>query len=316
MNTAKEYIKTLLKLAINNNPEVLKVIRNSKTVITNATEDAQGNLHSESNGQFVSKSGVNPNYREELKQVIDKAKNNPNERQKLVIGKVSPELQEKAKENGLDISGYQHDLDVSGTRHAIKEHGQPKTEEPRGQIAITDGDFEKIPEVIYSYDDVSFTGKNKIGRETITYKKSFNDGTIMYVEEIRDKRKTLTINTMYKYKNTGNPRTFVDNNNPLSNASIYIIPDNHEDFNPYMKKHEVHNNKEQDMTLLDELKNQRIGFNLSSGFCAWCDYLARRRLTRLRVLLMCLQHLAKALHSQPARARTQVYVQIFAKTAK
>lgn len=46
----------------------------NNTVVTNATEDAQGNLHSKSNGQFVSKSGVNPNYKEELKQVIDKAK--------------------------------------------------------------------------------------------------------------------------------------------------------------------------------------------------------------------------------------------------
>ena len=225
----------------------------NNTVVTNATEDAQGNLHSESNGQFVSKGGVNPNYKEELKQVIDKAKNNPTEHQKLVIGTVSKDLEEKAKENGFDIAGYQHDLDVSGTRHAIKEHGQPKTEEPQGQIAITDGDFEKIPEVIYGYDDVSFTGKNKIGRETITYKKSFDDGTIMYVEEIRDKRKTLTINTMYKYKNTGNPRTFVDNNNPLSNASIYIITDIQKDFNPDIKNN-VQNNKEQDMALLDELK--------------------------------------------------------------
>lgn len=197
--------------------------------------------------------GINPNYKEELKQVIEKARNNPTEHQKLVIGKVSPELEEKAKENGFDISGYQHDLDVSGTRHAIKEHGQPKTEEPRGQIAITDGDFEKIPEVIYGYDDVSFTGKNKIGRETITYKKAFDDGTIMYVEEIRNKRKTLTINTLYKYKNTGNPRTFVDNNNPLSNASIYIITDIQEYFNPDIKNN-VQNNKEQDMALLDELK--------------------------------------------------------------
>lgn len=197
--------------------------------------------------------GINPNYKEELKQVIDKAKNNPTEHQKLVIGTVSKDLEEKAKENGFDIAGYQHDLDVSGTRHAIKEHGQPKTEEPRGQIAITDGDFEKIPEVIYSYDDVSFTGKNKIGRETIAYKKSFDDGTIMYVEEIRDKRKTLTINTMYKYKNTGNPRTFVDNNNPLSNASIYIITDIQKDFNPDIKNN-VQNNKEQDMALIDELK--------------------------------------------------------------
>ena len=55
MDKLKDYIKTLLKLAINNNPEVLKVIRNSKTVVKNATEDAQGNLHSESTGQFVSK---------------------------------------------------------------------------------------------------------------------------------------------------------------------------------------------------------------------------------------------------------------------
>lgn len=240
-------------LAIVDNPryERANIVFNSKTVVKNATEDAQGNLHSKNNGQFVNKD-INPNYKEELKQVIEKAKNNPTEHQKLMIGTVSKDLEEKAKENGLDISGYQHDLDVSGTRHAIKEHGQPKTEEPRGQIAITDGDFEKIPEVIYGYDDVSFTGKNKIGRETITYKKSFDDGTIMYVEEIRDKRKTLTINTMYKYKNTGNPRTFVDNNNPLSNASIYIITDIQEDFNPDINN--VHNNKEQDMTLIDELK--------------------------------------------------------------
>ena len=35
MTTVKEYIKTLLKLAINNNPEVLKVIRNSKAVVQN-----------------------------------------------------------------------------------------------------------------------------------------------------------------------------------------------------------------------------------------------------------------------------------------
>lgn len=39
MNTIKEYIKTLLKLAINNTPEVLKVIRNSKAVIANYRPD-------------------------------------------------------------------------------------------------------------------------------------------------------------------------------------------------------------------------------------------------------------------------------------
>lgn len=236
-------------LAIVYNPryERANIVFNSKTVINNQFKEEEHPR--DKNGQFTSgENGVNPNYKTELKQVIDKAKNNPTEHQKLVIGKVAKDLEEKAKDNGFDISGYQHDLDVSGTRHAIKEHGQPKTEEPRGQIAITDEDFEKIPDVIYGYDEVSFTGKNKIGRETITYKKAFDDGTILYVEEIRDKRKTLTINTLYKQKNTGNPRTFVENNNPLSNASLYIITNSSQDLNP-----DYRNIKENE--LLNDLKS-------------------------------------------------------------
>lgn len=31
---------------------------------------------------------------------------------------------------------------------------------------------------------------------------------------------------------TGNPRTFVDNNNPMNNTSVYIITNIQEDFNP------------------------------------------------------------------------------------
>lgn len=225
-------------LAIVNNPryEGANIVFNSKTDVDTVDNILIQNYNPEQKrdeyGQWAKDEAINPNYKEDLKQVIYKAKNNPKERQKLVIGKVSKDLAEKAKENGYDIAGYNHDIDVSGTRHAIKEHGQAKTENPRGQIAITDSDFEKIPDVIYSYDDVSFTGKNKIGRDTITYQKAFNDGTIIYIEEIRNKRNTLTINTMYKYKNTDNPRTFVDNNNPLSNASIFIITDIQEDFNP------------------------------------------------------------------------------------
>ena len=237
-------------LALVDNPryERANIIFNSKTVIKNF------NPNHGKDGKFCRGNGVNPNYLEELEQVIDKAKNNPNERQKLVIGKVTDTLVQFAKENGFDIEDYKHNLDVSGTRHAFKEHGSEKTEIPRGQIPITDDDFKKIPEVIYKYDEVEFTGKNKIGRETLTYKKVFDDGTIMYVEEIRNKQKTLTIDTMYKHKKTGNPRTFADNSNPLSNASIYIINDVESDFNPNVKESEINNSKENEMALIDELK--------------------------------------------------------------
>ena len=158
--------------------------------------------------------GINLNYKQELKQIIEKAKNLPNERQKLVIGKVSQKLANKAK-----------------------EHGKEKTEFPRGQIPIEDEDFEKIPDIIYSYDEIEFTGKNKIGLETITYKKKMPDNTIFYVEEIRNGQKTLTINTMYKHKNTGNPRTSVENDNPPSNASIYIVPQINTNQTPNVKEY-------------------------------------------------------------------------------
>ncbi len=181
-------------------------------------------------------SEVNPDYIKNLRIIIDKAKNNPNERQKLAIGKVSNDLALKAKEHGFDIFGYIHDLDVSGVRHAYLEHGMEKTEIPRGQIPITDDDFEKIPDVLYSYDEIDFSGKNKTGLDTITYKKHMSDNTIFYVEEIRTGKQTLTINTLYKHKNTGNPRTSVKNDNPLSSTGSIIISDLSKNFNPVVSK--------------------------------------------------------------------------------
>lgn len=60
MTTVKEYIKTLLKLAINNNPKVLEVIRNSKAVVQNFDPNQprvpKGNPNG---GQFVRQNGTN-----------------------------------------------------------------------------------------------------------------------------------------------------------------------------------------------------------------------------------------------------------------
>ena len=136
-----------------------------------------------------------------MPQLLEKAKNSPNERQVICIGKVSSKLNKYALQNNFDLTDYEHNIDVSGVRHAIKEHGSKKTEIPRGQIPIDDADFEKIPLILYSYDNVVFTGQNRIGRETITYEKKFPDGCIYYIEEIRQGKKTLTINTMYKRQN-------------------------------------------------------------------------------------------------------------------
>ncbi len=251
----REFTKlNFVHLALVDNPryERANIVFNSKT-----DNSYDPNQKRDKKGKWTKENGINPNYKEELKQVIDKAKNNPNERQKLVIGKVSKDLEEKAKENGFDIAEYNHDLDVSGTRHSFKQHGNKNIEDLRGQIAITDEDFERIPEIVYDYDDINFGEYDEKGTPLIKYHKQFDDGTSIYAEEIRTRQKTLTIKSLYKRKNKNadNSCSFTDfNPQRLEYISNIIITDNSEDFNPDITKNEVHNEKEQDMALLEELK--------------------------------------------------------------
>ncbi len=227
-------------------------------------------------GKFTDDNSVNPNYTEELKQVIQKAKENPNERQNLSIGKVSSKLNQEAKKHGFNLEGYTHHMDVSGVRHAYKQHGDEKREEMRGQLAITDRDFEKIPEIIYDYDEIDFTGKNKTGLETITYKKGFPDGTIAYVEEIRTGRKNLTINTIYKHKKTGNPRTSASNSNPQSNASIHIIAYNSDDFNPNITINEETNKFQKVFNYISTTKGESMDNETKGLFASLLEALKAR----------------------------------------
>lgn len=68
--------------------------------------------------------------------------------QKTRLGAADRWLIETAKEAGLDIEGYEHEVTDVFVGHALKRHGDPAIEHSRGQIAITQTDFAKIPEVI------------------------------------------------------------------------------------------------------------------------------------------------------------------------
>ncbi|PJK07991.1 hypothetical protein CO610_07450 [Lysobacteraceae bacterium NML95-0200] len=108
----------------------------------------------------------------------------------------------EARENGLDILGYKHAVDGSAIRHVFKNHGNAKKEAARGQIAITDADFERIPEILESPDKRIYGLKNDIGREMVGYLKTMPDGTTFYLEEVRTGRRTLTAQSMRKYPRT------------------------------------------------------------------------------------------------------------------
>lgn len=103
----------------------------------------------------------------------------------------------KAK-TGINLDGYRRILDSSSIKHVIKNHGNKEVEEKRGQIAVVEDDFLKIPEIADT-NNVIFEGVNKRGLRVLLYMKKIK-GVYYFYQEIRTKRKELAMLTMYKKK--------------------------------------------------------------------------------------------------------------------
>lgn len=134
-----------------------------------------------------------------MSDLITKAKQSTKELVKKIIAPVSTRLKQDLSDNGIEIDEeYKHVIDNSAIRHILKQHGS-ENEEKRGQLPVTEDDFSKIPDIIENYDSVEVE-KGKRGVENIIYSKTFDDGTTIYVEENRTKRKELAAVTMWKKK--------------------------------------------------------------------------------------------------------------------
>lgn len=134
-----------------------------------------------------------------IEQVISTATKNGNEHLRAEVGKVSDWLAKAAKKAGLDIEGFTHTLDTSAIRHVRKKHGDTASEAARGQIAITDDDMKLIPDIVSSPDKVYFGTKNVQGKDQIIYMKKMNDGTVIYLDEVRTGARELATTSMRKY---------------------------------------------------------------------------------------------------------------------
>jgi Barnase-EndoU-ColicinE5/D-RelE like nuclease len=99
----------------------------------------------------------------------------------------------------IDVTGFRHHVDAFAARHAFKQHGIARAEELRGQLPVTADDWAMIPEVPATPDHIVYTGKTGIGRESIGYWKAIN-GVILYLEEVRTGRSTLSATSMRKFK--------------------------------------------------------------------------------------------------------------------
>lgn len=115
-----------------------------------------------------------------------------NAKEVLDLGPAHPRTVELIKEAiGKDVSSFQHQMDGYAVKHSLK-HGADT-------LPITKEDFALIPEIINNPDTITAGTKTKPGLDAITYSKRFN-GTTLYVEEVREGKKTLNLKTMYKTK--------------------------------------------------------------------------------------------------------------------
>jgi hypothetical protein len=141
--------------------------------------------------------------------------------QKIPIGKVEKWLVDEAKKVGLDIDGFEHEITNEFVTHVMNNHGDEKAEAARGQIAIKQDDFSKIPDIIKYPDYVIVGGKYTKGEfkgnNFFAYAKKLDDGKTLYFEAVLDSKnnKSLRGKTMYKLKGAVDERKFF---NIVSNA--------------------------------------------------------------------------------------------------
>ncbi|PZQ57975.1 MAG: hypothetical protein DI570_18915 [Phenylobacterium zucineum] len=122
--------------------------------------------------------------------------------QKALLGDASPWLVDAARAAGLEIDGFAHVMDGSAVRHVTKNHGDVGKEAKRGQIAVTEEDFRALPDILAEPDAVMFGAKGKRGEAQIFYAKAQPDGSTLVVEEVRNGRRELALQSMRRVPGT------------------------------------------------------------------------------------------------------------------
>lgn len=114
---------------------------------------------------------------------------------RLYMGKIGTELAAKLhRDVGLELEGY----NVAMTSEFENSHADSKKETTRGQIPVTPEMIADIPEIISSYDKVSSAGTTEMGKPALKFEKNIN-GKRVAIEYVSDKRKMLTLQTMYAW---------------------------------------------------------------------------------------------------------------------
>lgn len=121
------------------------------------------------------------------------------------LRRVSPdEADHIFKATGVDVKGAAFTIKTEELRHMLNAHGNAATEAQYGQVPITEKDLLRIPDIIDGYDNVR-RGKPTPDGQGLVFEKSFPDGSIHYVNVVRDSGRLKIVGgkTMWKRPHSG-----------------------------------------------------------------------------------------------------------------
>ncbi len=109
----------------------------------------------------------------------------------------------------VDARGAKHVLTSNFIPH-IQRRGHFEGNEFSDSLPVTQEDLANIPDIVENWDNITF--RNRKSADSITYQKSYPDGTILYVEEVwsgkaNDRKSRLAYKTIYKRKGSSPVRT-------------------------------------------------------------------------------------------------------------
>lgn len=143
----------------------------------------------------------NEETKEAIEYIINASEDDGGEVKRRIISKITERQINDLEKEGFDMDeSWVHSIETSAVVHAKRRHGSKKLRHKEGHIAINDDDIRKIPEILSNYDRLykSPNAKKSGSNPVIVYEKIYEDGTIYYIEEKRDGRKSLAFQTMYK----------------------------------------------------------------------------------------------------------------------
>jgi len=101
----------------------------------------------------------------------------------------------------IELIDYTLTVDNSSVNHIKRKHGNQTREDKKKQIAVVNGDFERVEEVVEFYDNIEYKGLDKsTGNQLIKLEKVIDRVKYICIQEIRATHQRLNLKTLYKKK--------------------------------------------------------------------------------------------------------------------